>query len=59
MSYRYAGYQFLSSQEPWLVCSYTGTSAVLARKLSTATRSCRITLDHAHNDETVSAILCD
>ena len=52
-------YQFLQSQEPWLVCSYTGTSAVLARRLPKGTRSCQLTLDHAHNFETVSAIKCE
>lgn len=51
-------YQFLESQEPWLICSYTGTSAVLARKLPKATRSCQLALDHVHNFETVKAISC-
>jgi hypothetical protein len=52
-------YQFLPSQEPWLVCSYTGTGAVLARKLPVTVRSCRLSLDHAHNHETVSEIRCE
>jgi len=52
-------YRFLESQEPWLICSYTGTSAILARKLPKASKSCQLTLDHAHNFETVSAISCN
>lgn len=52
-------YRFLESQDPWLICSYTGTTAVLARKLPKATKSCQLTLDHAHNFETVSAISCN
>ncbi len=51
-------YRFLPSQEPWLICSYTGTSAVLAQRLPPA-RLCQLTLDHAHNFETVSAIQCE
>ena len=52
-------YQFLPSQEPWLICSYTGTSAALTRKLPKAIRSCQLILDHAHNDEIVSEIRCE
>lgn len=52
-------YQFLRSQEPWLICSYTGTNAVLARKVPRAVRSCKLTMDHAHNEETVSEIRCE
>lgn len=51
-------YRFLESQEPWLICSYTGTSAVLARRLPKTITSCQLTLDHAHNFETVSTIMC-
>lgn len=51
-------YSFLPSQEPWLICSYTGTNAVLARRLAPAISSCRLTLDHARNFATVKGISC-
>jgi hypothetical protein len=51
-------YEFLDAQEPWLICSYTGTSAVLARRLAPGTRACRLTLDHARNFEAVKEISC-
>jgi hypothetical protein len=51
-------FNFLPSQEPWLICSYTGTNAVLARKLPPAMRSCRLTLDKSRNFETVKEISC-
>lgn len=52
-------YQFAASQEPWLVCSYTGTNAILARRLAPGTRACNVTLDHARNFETVKRISCE
>lgn len=52
-------YRFAASQEPWLVCSYTGTNATLARRLAPGTRACSVTLDHARNFETVKRISCE
>ena len=52
-------YRFTAAQEPWLVCSYTGTNAVLARRLAPGTRACSVTLDHARNFETVKGISCE
>jgi len=51
-------YDFDSSQQPWLICSYTETSLTLSQKLPAATKRCQVTLDKKTNFKTAKTIVC-
>ncbi len=51
-------YDFYPVQQPWLICSYRGTSVTLSQKLPAATKRCQITLDKNTDFSTAKKIDC-
>lgn len=51
-------YSFAPVQEPWVICSYRGTSMMLAKRLPGSVKHCKVTLDQRPHFQQVLKVEC-